>query len=172
MAGSSVALYLLWWIPYTCFMLAVGINLPKRHNSDGTPANPKFDTVFHSTMRGGVCIVIGKYFRGRTKADSLKQMEQNSFDVKDFFIYMAIHLVSSIFALYAIGYPCFKNRYFYLFMLGVSTTLAVIRGAKRYTYYSTKMYSKTLREQFAHAIVDHDVNEDYSAMKDADAQVC
>jgi len=46
--GNSIVLYLLWWIPYVCFMLLVGIDLPKKFREDGvTPKNPKYDTVFH-----------------------------------------------------------------------------------------------------------------------------
>ena len=46
--GNSIVLYLLWWIPYVCFMLLVGIDLPKKFREDGvTPKSPKYDTVFH-----------------------------------------------------------------------------------------------------------------------------
>ena len=134
-------------------MLLGGIDLPKKVQPDGiTPANPTYDTVFHSTMRGGVCISIGKIFRGRSKVDSLKQMEENRFDLVDFFIYMAFHMIASIAAVNVIGYPCFSSQKFHLFMLVVVTTLAVTRGASRYTYYSTKMYSNSLRRQFASAL--------------------
>ena len=43
-AGSSVALYFLWWIPYVCFQLLFGIDLPKKFKEDGSPAKPKWDT--------------------------------------------------------------------------------------------------------------------------------
>lgn len=43
-AGNALVLYLLWWIPYVCFMLLVGIDLPKKFKYDGTPKNPKWDT--------------------------------------------------------------------------------------------------------------------------------
>eukprot|EP00578_Thalassiosira_sp_NH16_P026582 CAMPEP_0181087492 /NCGR_PEP_ID=MMETSP1071-20121207/6299_1 /TAXON_ID=35127 /ORGANISM="Thalassiosira sp., Strain NH16" /LENGTH=397 /DNA_ID=CAMNT_0023169379 /DNA_START=172 /DNA_END=1362 /DNA_ORIENTATION=+ len=115
--GNSVVLYLLWWIPYVCFMLLIGIDLPKKLKYDGTPNNPKWDTVFHSTMRQGVCISIGRMLRGRSKRDSLKQMEENDFDLIDFFIYMTFHMIASVIAFYLIGYPCFKSQNFHLFML-------------------------------------------------------
>merc|ERR1719157_236690 len=80
-AGNSVVLYFLWFIPYVCFMLLVGIDLPKTYQFDGvTPNNPKWDTVFHSTMRGGTCALIGRTFRGRAARDSLRQMRENDFD--------------------------------------------------------------------------------------------
>ena len=34
-------------------------------------------------------------------------------------------------------------------MLGASIVIAVVRGANRYTYYTTKMYSRVLRKEFA-----------------------
>mmetsp|Transcript_33596 Transcript_33596/g.69059 ORF Transcript_33596/g.69059 Transcript_33596/m.69059 type:complete len:423 (+) Transcript_33596:245-1513(+) len=151
--GNAIVLYLAWWMPYVIFMLLGGLDLPKKFQADGvTPANPKFDTVFHSTMRGGPCITIGKIFRGRSKKDSLQQMEENSFDLIDFFIYMGFHMLSAILAVYVIGYPCFISQNFHLFMLIVITVLAVTRGAQRYTYYSTRMYSRALRRQFAYVL--------------------
>jgi hypothetical protein len=142
-------LYLMWWIPYVCFMLLLGIDLPNKTKYEGTPNNPKWDTVFHSTMRGGVCIAIGNKFRGRSRKESLKQMEENNFDRIDFSIYMVFHMIASVSAIYVIGYPCFKSQNFHLFMLVVVAGLAVTRGASRYTYYMTKMYSRSMRKQFA-----------------------
>jgi len=147
--GNAVVLYLLWWLPYVCFMLLFGIDLPKKFKYDGTPNNPKWDTVFHSTMRQGTCILIGKVFRGRSKRDSLQQMEENNFDLIDFFIYMALHMVAALSSFYVIGYPCFERQEFHLFMLVFVAWLAVTRGASRYTYYTTKMYSRALRKEFA-----------------------
>jgi hypothetical protein len=128
--------------------------LPKKIKDDGTPAKPKWDTVFHSTMRQGLCITIGKVFRGRSKNDSIKLCMENNFDLVDFFIYMICHLIAAMAAFYFIGYPCFESQQFNLFMIIVVTWLAVARGAKRYTYYTTKMYGRVLREQFAELFDD------------------
>jgi len=148
-AGNSIALYLLWWIPYVCFQLLIGIDLPKKVNDDGTPAKPKWDTVFHSTMRQGLCISLGKVFRGRSKKQSLALCMDNNFDLIDFFIYMICHMIASIFAFYCIGYPCFESQRFHFFMIVFVTWLAVSRGGRRYSYYTTKMYGKALRKQFS-----------------------
>lgn len=161
-AGCATALYFMWWIFYISFMLLVGINLPKKFNSNGQDAKPKWDTVYHSTMRQGVCVAIGTYIRGRPTADSLKQMEENNFDLVDFGIYMIAHMTCSLGVIYTVGYLCFSNKYFHLSMIGASSALAVIRGAKRYTYYSTKMYSRTLRKQFANIIDDDNNKAGYS----------
>jgi hypothetical protein len=148
-AGNSVALYLLWWIPYVCFMLLVGIDLPRKYHLDGSPASPKYDTVFHSTMRGGTCFAIGKVFRGRSKKDSLKQCEDNCFDLVDFFIYMAFHMIAALSAIFIIGHPCFVSENFNFGMICVVAILAVTRGSKRYSYYTTKMYGRQIRKSFA-----------------------
>lgn len=147
--GNTVVLYLLWWIPYVCFMLLVGIDLPRKVRPDGTPKNPRWDTVFHSTMRQGTCVLIGRTFRGRSRGDSLRMMDENDFDLVDFAIYMAFHMLASVSAFYLIGYPCFISQGFHLSMLVFVTWLAVRRGASRYTYYCTKMYSRGLRKEFA-----------------------
>jgi hypothetical protein len=129
-------------------MLLLGIDLPNKTKYEGTTIIPKWDTVFHSIMRGGTCIAIGKVFRGRSKKKSLKQMEENNFDLIDFSIYMVFHMIASLSAVYMIGYPCFESQNFHLFMLAFAAGLAVTRGASRYTYYTTKMYSRSLRKQF------------------------
>ncbi|KAL9184726.1 hypothetical protein ACHAXT_012696 [Thalassiosira profunda] len=163
-AWCATALYFLWFIFYISFMLLVGINLPRKYNHNGTDAHPEWDTVFHSTMRQGVAIPIGKFFRGRSRAESLKLMEDNAFDLPDFFIYMGAHMTAALGAIYTVGYGCFSNRYFHLAMLGGSVVLAVIRGATRYTYYSTKMYQRTLRKQFAHILAEEGSTEGYSRL--------
>lgn len=93
--------------------------------------------------------MIGKVFRGRSKKDSLKQCEENSFDLIDFFIYMAFHMILALSAIFVIGYPCFISERFHFGMICVVATLAVMRGSKRYTYYTTKMYAKQIRNVFA-----------------------
>lgn len=81
-------------------------------------------------------------------------MEENDFDLVDFFIYMAFHAISSIFNILTLGYGCFSSKIFHLAMLCLCLVLAVVRGANRYTYYTTKMYSRKLRKSFAHIIED------------------
>mmetsp|Transcript_23391 Transcript_23391/g.34923 ORF Transcript_23391/g.34923 Transcript_23391/m.34923 type:complete len:454 (+) Transcript_23391:87-1448(+) len=149
-ASCSTAFYFTWWVIYVCFMLGGGgIDLPKKFKPDGSPANPRYDTVFHSTMRDGVCILIGKFFRGRSRAESLTLMETNMFDTIDFCLYMVFHMIASLSAIFVSGFLCFKSIIFFRLMLGASIVLAVVRGANRYTYYTTKMYSRVLRKEFA-----------------------
>eukprot|EP00581_Thalassiosira_minuscula_P031630 CAMPEP_0183775754 /NCGR_PEP_ID=MMETSP0739-20130205/45164_1 /TAXON_ID=385413 /ORGANISM="Thalassiosira miniscula, Strain CCMP1093" /LENGTH=106 /DNA_ID=CAMNT_0026017427 /DNA_START=139 /DNA_END=459 /DNA_ORIENTATION=- len=100
-------------------------------------------------MRQGACILIGRTFRGRSKRESLQQMEENNFDLVDFLIYMGFHMIAALSAFYLIGYPCFESQKFHLFMLIFVAWLAVTRGSSRYTYYTTKMYSRALRKEFA-----------------------
>ena len=162
-AACATAMYMTWWVLYASFILLGGINLPRKYKSNGEDAHPKWDTVFHSTMRQGTCIAIGKAFRGRSKKESLKLCEENDFDTIDFFIYMMFHMILALAAIYIIGYACFSHKYFHLSALGTSAVVAVIRGARRYTYYSTKMYARGLRKQFAHLIAEEG-KEGYSRL--------
>ena len=100
-------------------------------------------------MRQGLCITFGTYFRGRSKKESIALCKENNFDLIDFFIYMMCHLIAAMASLVCIGYPCFEWQEFHLIMIIFVTWIVVGRGAKRYTYYSTKMYARVLREQFA-----------------------
>ena len=156
-ASYSTAFYFTWWVIYVCFMLGGGgIDLPKKFKPDGTPAKPKYDTVFHSTMRDGVCILIGKFIRGRSRAESLTLMETNMFDEVDFGLYMIFHMIAALSAIYVSGFLCFKSKIFFRLMLGASIVVAVVRGANRYTYYTTKMYSRALRKEFSEQLAQSD----------------
>lgn len=162
-ATYSTAFYFTWWVLYVCFMLGGGgIDLPKKFKPDGTPANPKYDTVFHSSMRDGMCNFFGKIFRGRSRAESLALMETNMFDKVDFCLYMIAHMIASLSGIYVSGYLCYKSRFFFRLMLGASIVVAVVRGANRYTYYTTKMYSRVLRKEFAEQLSHGEVKEGYS----------
>lgn len=58
-------------------------------------------------------------------------------------------MIAALSAILFIGYPCFLWENFHLGMICVVATLAVMRGSKRYTYYTTKMYSRQIRKSFA-----------------------
>ncbi|EJK73207.1 hypothetical protein THAOC_05180 [Thalassiosira oceanica] len=147
--GCSVILYLTWWTFYVSFMLLIGLDLPKKKTIDGvTQSEPRWDTVFHSTMRGGACVALGRTFRGRSREESLRQMEENSFDLTDFGIYMGMHAVGAVMATALIGYGCFTNQIFHRLTIVLVVVLGVVRGAKRYTYYATMMYSRALQKEF------------------------
>jgi len=162
--GCSTTLYFVWWACYVLFMLAGGISLPKKYTANGQEANPKWDTVFHYTMRGGACMAIGKFCRGRSREESLRMMEDSDFDRADFFLYMAGHALASLAAIFTLGYGLFADRRVHKAALAFALTLAVVRGARRYTYYSTQMYSRYLRRQFAHVIAGDGGQAGYSRM--------
>lgn len=149
-AGNAIAVYFLWFVPYVIWMVVVGMDLPRsnRRGKDGKLQHPKFDTVFHSTVRGGICITIGKVFWGRSKAASVKQMESNDFEHRDFVAYMAFHAGLSILSIYGLAYPCFSSKTVHLCLIVLLMVLSVYRGSKRYTYYSTAMYGRLIRKQF------------------------
>lgn len=149
-AGCTIAAYLFWLVPYTIWMLFIGLNLPRkdRVNAQGHMILPKYDTCFHITMRGGGCLAIGKKFRGRSKAESLRQMQLNHFEAKDLLIYMAVHSAMSLLAILFLGFVCYSSQVIHGSFLVFLAVICTRRGAKRYSYYTTSMYSQVLRKHF------------------------
>ena len=153
-AGNTLALYGLWWILYVVFMLIIGMDLPRydRKRADGTMRVPKYDTVFHNFHRAGLCVMMGSILWNHPKKTPLQQIDANHFETRDFLAYMLAHAVAAIGSVFCIGYPCLHNQKAHASFLLLVAIVTIYRGAKRYTYYCTKMYSKTLRKQFAHLI--------------------
>ena len=150
-AGNTVTGYVLWCIPYVIWMLLIGLNLPRKDRvaADGTLITPKYDTCFNVAMRGGGCITIGKVFWRRSERQSLKQMEANHFETRDFLVYMVMHACGAMFSILVLGYSCYSNQIVHMALLVFVAVLCTSRGARRYTYYSRDMYSLMLRKHFA-----------------------
>jgi hypothetical protein len=138
--GNAWLLYMVWWVIYISWQLLHGFHLPK---------GGRFDTVFHSTMRGGVCIMIGKVFWKRSKEKSLEQMKTHNYELRDLFVYMAMHWTAATGSMIVLAYPCSLGPMIHGCILVMVATIVTWRGAKKYTYYSTKMYSRMIRKQFA-----------------------
>lgn len=154
--GNTVVFYLVWIIPYFFWQLFIGLDLPRTHRrtklADGSPAPAVYDTVFHANMRNGLCVVMGNILWKRPKEVSLQHVKTNDFEMRDYLFYMGWHLFSGIGSTVFFAYPCFVNKYVHGAFLWVLAALCTYRGSKRYTYYSTKMYSRIIRKQFADEI--------------------
>jgi hypothetical protein len=137
--GSTLLLYFIWLIPYVVWMTTRGIDLPKRG----------YDTVFHSTLRKGLCTVIGSVIWGRPEEVSKKQIMNDDFEKRDLYIYFFGHFVLSVGAFLFIAYPCFKSKIIYGVILTSMTVISVYKGALRYRYYSTDMYANIIRKYSA-----------------------
>ena len=162
--GNTFVFYLIWFIPYYFWQMFIGLDLPRTHRhkklADGrTPAPAEYDTVYHSTVRNGLCVTMGKILWNRSEEDSLEQVRTNDFELRDFYVYMAIHLISSTASIVVIGYPCFLSKYVHAALLWALLALCTYRGSKRYTYYSTKMYARIIRKQFADEIYPENKSE-------------
>jgi len=138
--GATTILYFMWFIPYTIWQLLFGLNLPKN--------NGKFDTVFHANMRNGLCIQIGNIFWKRPLERSREQMKTNSFEMRDFAVYSTFHVILAFASLLVFAYPCSLSRHVHGSFLIFCLIICTWRGAQRYTYYSTEMYSNLIRKQF------------------------
>lgn len=144
--GNTMVLYLAWFLCYGLWMLLFGMNLP-RNDREGIV--PKYDTVFHSLMRSGLCPLIGTKLWGRPQATSEKQVKTNHFEVRDLAVYMAAHLLVVSAGVFILGYLCFINQTLHGLFLILITLISTHKGSRRYTYYVTIMYGKMLRQRFS-----------------------
>jgi hypothetical protein len=145
-AGNTVTLYAMWFVPYVSWMLLFGLDLPRK---DRPNIVPKYDTVFHSTVRGGLVILIGKVFWNRDKEATKKQMADDHYEARDFMVYIVSHAIAAYSAIYILAYPCYKSRAAHVMLLLLNLIICVRRGASRYTYYVTNMYGKMVRKDYA-----------------------
>ena len=166
--GNTMIVYLMWYVPYCFWIYFVGLDLPRKKRSktfkDGTPKPPKYDTVFHSNHRKGSCIKFGKVFWGRSVEESKKQVANNDFEVRDVIAYMITHFFAAVGSILVFAYPSFLSRYIHGTLLVVLLLICTYRGSKRYTYYSTEMYSRIIRSKFNDKL--HDDNEEQEIIKE------
>ena len=149
-SGVGLVWYISWLVPYSIWMFLAGIHLPRTDRVDkkGKSIQPRFDTVFHIAMRGGACLSIGKKLWGRSVSVSLRQMADNHFEKRDLLVYLACHALLSIVSILGLSYLCYNSKVAHSMMLVLVVLLSVFRGAKRYSYYTTDMYSRMLRKHF------------------------
>lgn len=165
--GNTLMLYMIWFVPYVIWQLFIGLDLPRSTRKtllkDGTPAPTKYDTVYHSNLRDGMYVLAGDLLWNRDKETSLQHIATNDFELRDFYVYMGGHLLMSILSMIVLAYLCFLSKYVHGTILICLVILCTYRGAKRYTYYSTQMYSNVIRKNFA----DEILREDYGSVDDS-----
>lgn len=138
--GNTMLLYLAWFIPYCWWITNIGLDLPRKKH---------FDTVFHSNARQGFCVYSGIYIWSRSMEQSNQQVASNDFELRDLAVYMSLHLFASFISMILVAYPSFLSQNVHGTFLVIILIMCTYRGAQRYTYYSTKMYSSIIRKQFA-----------------------
>jgi hypothetical protein len=145
-AGNAIALYSFWWVLYAVWMVFLGgLNLPRKDRAHP----PKYDTVFHSTIRNGLAVVIGSVCWRRPVRVSLQEQETDHYEVRDFFVYMLGHAICAYFGgTMLLANLCWHSRRAHLAIISLLTVVAVYRGAERYTYYATEMYGRSVRKEF------------------------
>uniref|UniRef100_A0A7S4SVI4 Glycerophosphocholine acyltransferase 1 n=1 Tax=Ditylum brightwellii TaxID=49249 RepID=A0A7S4SVI4_9STRA len=153
MMVSSI-IYAAWFVPYTAWMLLIGIDLPRkfRHAKQRDGVTPKvavYDTVFHSSMRMGAYESFGKFLWNRPVEVSKKHVEENDFELRDCLVYLMLHAISGIASIACLGYLCFINVWVHAFMILLVALICVYRGAVRYTYYAVHMYSRKIRQDLS-----------------------
>lgn len=146
----TLTFYFAWFIPYTLWMLQGGLKLPVVSKDKRKPL-PKYDTVFHSTWKGGLCELVGTAVWKRPKEVSRDCSERNDYETRDFLLYMAGHAVGScgIGIIFLGDILCFRGgKTVHATLLWLATIICAKRGADRYTYYVTGMYGQKLRKAF------------------------
>ena len=155
--GNTFIAYIIWFVPYCVWQYYIGLDLPRsnRHTKtkDGSPASPVYDTVYHNTMRHFFCVAMGKTLWKRSKEKCMDQIKSNDYEMRDFVVYMIAHFTLAIISLVVLAYPCYLNKYVHGTCLWILFAICTYRGAKRYTYYSTKMYGRIIRKHFADEMV-------------------
>ena len=156
--GNSLIFYFCWAIPYMIFQFTIGLDLPRQvrrsTNSIGMPRPPKWDTVYHFNMRRGQAEWMGTIFWGRSKAESLRMSEMNDFEMRDFFAYMILHFFGVFISIVLLAWFCSLSKYIHAAWILAVFLVVILRGANRYVFYSTKMYTSLIRKQFAEFLVD------------------
>jgi len=153
----TLAVYFAWFIPYTIWMLLVGLKLPVISKDKEKPP-PKYDTVFHSTWKGGMCELAGTALWKRPKDISRDCSERNDYEIRDFLLYMAGHAVGccGIGTILIGDILCFSGgKPIHAALLWFVTIVCAKRGADRYTYYVTSMYGQKLRKAFREIEAEH-----------------
>jgi len=131
----SMAMYCVWFVFYTLWLMCCGMGLPKR----------SYDTIFHANMRGGMGKLIYTKGRGLGHEHHKTAAGSNEFTRVDALIYQLCHLLLSSLAILT-SLLCF---YFWQWhaMVGIAMTLRVIyNGAARYNYYLIDLYSRKLKD--------------------------
>jgi Protein of unknown function (DUF2838) len=145
-AGNAVLIYVLWWVPYTSWMVLVGLDLPRKDLPNHKV--PNYDTVFHSFWRSGSCITFGKLLWKRPVAVSQEQMAMDHYEMRDLLAYLTLHGVMVALSIPTLGYACNYSKISHMTVLVLILLAVVHRGSQRYTYYTTKMYSRIIRKEF------------------------
>ena len=157
----TLAVYFTWFTLYCCWMLLFGLKLPVMSKDEGKPP-PKYDTVFHSTWKGGPCELIGTNVWKRPKEISRDCSDRNDYEVRDFFVYMAGHAFGSCcVGIILVGnILCFHGgKTIHATLIWITTILCAKRGADRYTYYVTSMYGQKLRKAFKELEVQEELQK-------------
>lgn len=145
-AGNAVLIYLMWLIPYTSWMLLVGMDLPRKNKSSGKL--PVYDTVFHSFWRAGACQSFGTMLWKRPAERSQQHMRNDDYEMRDLLAYMAIHVFLVLISIPTLAYACNYDKRVHVALLLFVLLVCIHRGSQRYTYYTTKMYSRAIRREF------------------------
>ena len=167
--GLSLLFYFMWAVPYMIWQLWIGLDLPRTNrrstyrvkgSDERIPKQPIYDTVFHFNMRDGQCMALGKYLWKRPVEETKRMIENNDYELRDFFVYMFYHFLGVFISVILLAYSCSLSKYVHLAWILLIFLIVIWRGANRYVYYSTEMYASLIRRQFAPLLHGDDDDND------------
>jgi hypothetical protein len=132
---AAAAFYLVWATLYLLWLVSCGMSFPQRG----------YDTIFHYNMRSSSGAHFYKKVRGVDQEEHRKLAKNNDFQRTDALVYVTCHAGASFLGILT-TLPSFWYAYFHGFITLVVTMVVIYNGAKRYTYYITKLYSKLMEE--------------------------
>jgi len=165
-AGNSMLLYILWFVPYVTWMSIWGLDLTRkvrrRTCENGLPLpTSSYDTPFHCVLRDGICEQVGHLF-GRSSEESRRQQQDGDYETRDFIVLMTMHATGIWLATVTVAYACLSNKKIHATLLWFIVVITVFRGANKYVYWVTSMSSRAVQEEFA------EILKDVSSAKDKD----
>lgn len=143
----AMSAYLVWWVPFTLWMLVHG-----RHQS---PKKTGWDTVYLNLVvtNGAVRKVLG--IGSNSGEDALLASASGIAPVVK---YMIVHALLSLLSLTASAF-CYKNMLLHLAFCVILVCAALYNASKRYEWMLTERYSRAIRKHIAKEFPSADSKE-------------
>ena len=75
-------------------------------------------------------------------------MEVDDYEARDFLAYICIHAFLVVISIPTLAFACNYNKHLHVALILGVLLVCIHRGSQRYTYYTTKMYSRVIRKEF------------------------
>lgn len=160
--GNSFTLYIMWYMPFFIWQWYTGIDLARTNRKkklpNGDPAPTIFDTPLHYNMR----LFVHKFNRfcwKRPQQDINMKIQTNDWGCRELIIFMICNVLTNLFSFTIIGWPCSHSMHVHVGIFFLLFCLCTWRGARRYKYYSTSMYTTIIKNYNFENNLEHNMSE-------------